>query len=73
ESLALSMGALGDEGAEALLSGQPLTHLKRLDLHHHHLTDPMVAKVRAALAGVEADLSGQLTPDEEWRYVAVTE
>ncbi|MEU1882525.1 STM4015 family protein [Streptosporangium sp. NPDC020072] len=73
ETLSLSMGSLGDDGAEALLSGQPLTHLRRLDLHHHHLTDPMVAKVGAALAGVEVDLSGQLMPDETWRYVAVTE
>ncbi|MEV8634528.1 STM4015 family protein [Streptosporangium sp. NPDC051023] len=73
ESLSLSMGALGDEGAEALLSGQPLTHLKRLDLHHHHLTDSMVDRVGAVLAGVKVDLSGQLGPDDEWRYVAVTE
>ncbi|MFD0891882.1 leucine-rich repeat domain-containing protein, partial [Streptosporangium algeriense] len=74
ESLALSMGALSDEGAEALLSGQPLTHLKRLDLHHHYLTDPMVDRVRAALPGVEVDLSEQEEPDDdEWRYVAVSE
>ncbi|MEV8634529.1 STM4015 family protein [Streptosporangium sp. NPDC051023] len=79
ESLSLSMGVLGDEGAEALLSGQPLTHLKRLDLHHHYLTDPMVDKVRAAFAGsgVEVDLSEQEEPDEDedddWRYVAVSE
>ncbi|MER7134871.1 STM4015 family protein [Streptosporangium saharense] len=75
ETLALSMGALGDEGAEALLSGQPLTHLKRLDLHHHYLTDPMVDRVRAAFAdfGVEVDLSDQEEPDDEWRYVAVAE
>ncbi|MBB4915575.1 STM4015 family protein [Streptosporangium saharense] len=75
ETLALSMGALGDEGAEALLSGQPLTHLKRLDLHHHYLTDPMADRVRAAFAvfGVEVDLSDQEEPDDEWRYVAVSE
>ncbi|GHH69478.1 hypothetical protein GCM10017673_19990 [Streptosporangium violaceochromogenes] len=75
ESLSLSMGALGDEGAEALLSGQPLTHLKRLDLHHHYLTDPMVDRVRAAFAGsgVEVDLSEQEDPDGDWRYVAVAE
>nr|BFE77740.1 hypothetical protein GCM10020093_003410 [Planobispora longispora] len=51
ESLALSMGVLTDEGAEALLSGQPLTHLKRLDLHHHFLSDAMTERVRAALPG----------------------
>ncbi|MET8336260.1 STM4015 family protein [Streptosporangium canum] len=75
ESLALSMGTLTDEGAEALLSGQPLTHLRRLDLHHHYLTGTMVKHVEAAFAGtgVEVDLSEQEEPDDAWRYVAVAE
>ncbi|GAA4228742.1 hypothetical protein FHR32_008088 [Streptosporangium album] len=73
ESLALSMGALTDEGAEALLSGQPLTHLGRLDLHHHFLTDAMVKRVEDAFTGVEVDLSGQEKSDDDWRYVAVAE
>ncbi|MFD8526216.1 STM4015 family protein [Streptosporangium canum] len=75
ESLALSMGTLTDEGAEALLSGQPLTHLKRLDLHHHYLTGTMVKHIKAAFAGtgVEVDLSEQEEPDDDWRYVAVAE
>ncbi|GAA2855456.1 STM4015 family protein [Streptosporangium fragile] len=75
ESLAQSMGVLTDEGAEALLSGQPLTHLKRLDLHHHFLTDAMLERVRAAFAGtgVELDVSEQEEPDDDWRYVAVSE
>ncbi|MEV7006942.1 STM4015 family protein [Streptosporangium sp. NPDC051022] len=75
ESLALSLGTLTDEGAEALLTGQPLTHLKRLDLHHHYLTDPMIEKVRAAFdgSGVEVDLSEQEEADDDWRYVAVAE
>ena len=51
--LDLSMGVLTDDGAEALLSGQPLTHLVELDLSHHYLTEPMVERVRAALAPVE--------------------
>ncbi|GAA3069114.1 STM4015 family protein [Streptosporangium carneum] len=75
ESLSLSMGILTDEGAEALLSGQPLTHLKRLDLHHHFLTAPMADRVRTAFAdaGVKVDLSGQQKPNDDWRYVAVSE
>ncbi|GGQ09947.1 STM4015 family protein [Streptosporangium pseudovulgare] len=74
-SLALSMGTLTDAGAEALLSGQPLTHLARLDLHHHYLSDEMTERVRAAFAGagVEVDLSEQEDPDDDWRYVAVAE
>ncbi|MEU9834070.1 STM4015 family protein [Streptosporangium sp. NPDC048047] len=72
-SLALSMGALTDAGAEALLSGQPLTHLERLDLHHHYLSEEMIERVRAAFAGVEVDLSEREDPDDDWRYVAVAE
>ncbi|KAB8187172.1 STM4015 family protein [Microbispora catharanthi] len=77
ESLALSMGMLTDAGAEALLGGQPLTHLHALDLHHHFLTDAMVARVTEALPGVEVDLSKQEEAEEDegevWRYVAVSE
>ncbi|MEV7288946.1 STM4015 family protein [Streptomyces sp. NPDC093252] len=79
ESLSLAMGTLGDTGAEALLGGQPLTHLKRLDLHHHFLSDAMTARIRAALtpAGTEVDLSDQQgSPrrrSRERRYVAVSE
>ncbi|MFD5657933.1 STM4015 family protein [Streptomyces hirsutus] len=77
-SLRLSMGALGDEGAAALLSGQPLTHLRLLDLHHHYLSDAMMLRVWDALepAGVRVDLSEQEKDDEEdegTRYVAVAE
>jgi hypothetical protein len=78
-SLDLSMGTLTDTGAEALLGGQPLTHLEHLDLHHHFLGDPMVERVRETLetAGTKVDLSEQESPDswggEERRYVAVSE
>lgn len=78
-SLSLSMGTLTDTGAEALLNGQPLTHLERLDLHHHFLSPPMTARVKEAFeaAGTDVDLSERNTPDtwgdQEWRYVAVSE
>lgn len=83
ESLNLSLGTLGDEGAAALLAGQPLTHLKQLDLHHHFLSDPMMERLRQALPGVELDLDEQEKPaswghtqdgeSELFRYVAVSE
>ncbi|MEU6237536.1 STM4015 family protein [Kitasatospora sp. NPDC047058] len=73
ESLSLSMGVLSDEGATALLEGQPLTHLKALDLHHHYLTDPMQERLRQALPGVEIDLSDAEEDDDGWRYVAEAE
>ncbi|MFE6051292.1 STM4015 family protein [Kitasatospora sp. NPDC056446] len=73
ESLSLAMGVLTDQGATALLEGQPLTHLRSLDLHHHFLTDEMQQRLRQALPGVEVDLSEPGKPDDRWRYVAVAE
>ncbi|SCG36939.1 STM4015 family protein [Micromonospora coxensis] len=75
--LDLSMGVLTDTGAEALLSGQPLTHLRRLDLHHHFLSPQWRDRLVAALPGVEVDLSDPQTPHEysgrQYRFTAVGE
>ncbi|UXY31702.1 STM4015 family protein [Streptomyces sp. HUAS TT20] len=81
EVLDLSMGVLSDEGGAALLAGQPLTHLKRLDLHHHYLSEPLVERIRQTLelAGVEVDLDRDDADEDQdddgtvWRYVAVGE
>ncbi|MFI1567165.1 STM4015 family protein [Streptomyces sp. NPDC020490] len=81
EVLDLSMGVLTDEGAGALLGGQPLTHLKKLDLHHHYLSESFVDRVLKTLepAGVEVDLSRDDAEEDTeddgtvWRYVAVGE
>ncbi|WP_405997397.1 STM4015 family protein [Streptomyces sp. NBC_00829] len=80
ETLDLSMGTLGDEGAEALLSGQPLTHLRKLDLHHHFIGQPMARRLATAFEadGVEVDLTdGQAgerdSAGREDRYTAVAE
>jgi hypothetical protein len=54
--LALSMGVLTDKGAEALLSGQPLTHLRLLDLRYHFLTPPMADRLRASLPRVQVEI-----------------
>ncbi|MBE1537894.1 STM4015 family protein [Actinomadura algeriensis] len=72
-TLSLAMGTLTDRGAEALLSGQPLTHLRKLDLSYHYLSEPMMARVCAALPGVEVDLDDQQEPDEGEFYVEVAE
>ncbi|MFE9725529.1 STM4015 family protein [Streptomyces sp. NPDC005794] len=77
ESLSLSLGTLGDVGAEALLNGQPLTHLRSLDLHHHYLSDAMTLRIREAFepAGVSVDLSEREDDEDDSgaRYVAVSE
>ncbi|MFE7615254.1 STM4015 family protein [Streptomyces sp. NPDC057496] len=78
ESLSLAMGTLGDEGAQALLSGQPLTHLASLDLHHHYIGAPLVDRLRDLLGpdrvNTEIDEAEYWDPEEDdHRYVAVSE
>ncbi len=80
-SLDLSMGTLSDVGAEALLTGQPLTHLDALSLRHHFLGEDTCERLRTALepAGVALNLddpcqpwSGAATP-AEGRFTEVAE
>ncbi|MCF2525685.1 STM4015 family protein [Yinghuangia soli] len=74
--LDLSMGTLGDEGAEALLAGQPLTHLARLTLRHHFVGKPLQYRLRETLepAGVHVDLSDAFwRPGLQGRFVEVSE
>jgi hypothetical protein len=75
KALDLSLGALSDVGATALLTGQPLTHLQRLDLHHHFLSEPMMARVRDELtpAGVAVDLSDRQQEEDWGRFISVAE
>jgi hypothetical protein len=74
-TLDLSLGILSDVGAAALLAGQPLTHLRKLDLHHHFLSEEMMARLREELepAGVEVDLSDAQEGDIDDRFIAVSE
>lgn len=79
ESLDVSLGVLTDAGAEALLGGQPLTHLKRLDLHHNYLSEEIRDRLRDTLSPkVELDLDPggaeiHSYNGEVWRYVAIGE
>ncbi|GIF16809.1 STM4015 family protein [Actinoplanes teichomyceticus] len=73
ESLDLSLGTLGDQGAAALLAGRSLTHLRELDLHHHYMTAPVAESVVAALPGVRVDVSERQQPRGSSRYTAVSE
>lgn len=79
-SLSLSMGTLSDDGVEALLQGQPLTHLRDLDLSFHFIGHEMMLRIWTALepAGVRVDLTTrhQAEPDdwdEDGRYIAASE
>ncbi|WP_069812194.1 STM4015 family protein [Streptomyces sp. TP-A0874] len=76
--LDLSMGVLTDEGGTALLAGQPLTHLEKLDLHHNYLSEEVRSRLVRELepAGVEVltDPEDAGTEDDpSWRFVAVGE
>ena len=75
ETLDLSLGVLSDLGGAALLSGQPLTHLRKLDLHHHYLSDDMAQRIVDELgaAGVDVDVSDGQDEDDGDRYIAVSE
>jgi hypothetical protein len=57
EVLDLSLGTLGDDGAAALLAGQPLNHLLRLDLHHHYMSPEMCDRLVNAWPEVDIDVS----------------
>ncbi|MEY9909075.1 hypothetical protein ABIA35_005309 [Catenulispora sp. MAP12-49] len=73
ESLDLSLGTFGDEGAAALLAGQPLDHLRELDLGHHYLSAPMQSRLRQAWPSVRIGLADEQQEDGWGRYIAVAE
>ncbi|RKS05729.1 hypothetical protein DFP74_1337 [Nocardiopsis sp. Huas11] len=64
DTLDLSLGTLTDEGARVLRDTPGLRHLRRLDLHHHFLSEGMAARMSARFtaAGVEVDVSGREKP-----------
>ena len=70
------LGNLGDEGARALLASPGVRGLKRLDLHHHFMSDAVAAEF--ARLGVPADVGDQKKPEkygdgEEYRFITVGE
>lgn len=75
DTLDLSLGTLSDQGAKALLSGSNVPSLKKLDLHHHYMSDAVLSNFDTL--GISVDLSDQLEPDEYdgeiERYVYVSE
>jgi predicted DNA-binding WGR domain protein len=72
--LDLSLGNLGDEGAEALLKSPAVAKLEKLDIHHHFVSDAVVARLKAL--GIEVDAREHMKPwdfDPDYRYIAVGE
>lgn len=61
--LDLSLGTLTDSGAAALLSGDAIRRLERLDIHHHYCTPAVVEQLEGL--GIELDASD---PQEAYEY-----
>jgi hypothetical protein len=72
-ALDLSLGVLGDAGAESLLAGQPLTHLESLNLSHHFMSPEMAQRLVDELPGVAVDVSDRQQEEGWGRYTAVAE
>jgi hypothetical protein len=71
--LDLSWGTLGDAGAEALLAGQPLTHLEHLVLNHHFMTPSVAERLVDELPGVIVDVDDAWDEARLGRFTAVGE
>jgi hypothetical protein len=77
--LDLSLGNLSDEGARALIASPALRRLRRLDIHHHYVSAPVVAQLQGL--GIEVDAGDAKEPEsstyggvtETYRYNAVSE
>ena len=74
-TLDLSLGTIGDVGAEALLQGTQLGNLTRLDLSHHYISEANREKLKALPFAVVLDDPQEDDVDDGavYRYVAVGE
>ena len=70
-TLDLSLGTLGDEGAEALLASPLIGGLRKLDVHHHYCSEEMTTRLQGL--GIEVDAGEREDEDDYGRYVAVGE
>jgi hypothetical protein len=73
ETLDLSLGVLTDEGARALLMLPLNTTLKKLNLHYNYIGADLVRQLKALPLTIDASKPGDMTEDDEWRFVAVGE
>lgn len=71
EVLDLSLGTLGDQGAQALLKSDAIKGLKKLDLHHHYIGETLRNQLSAL--DIAVDLSDIEEEDDSYRYIAVSE
>jgi hypothetical protein len=70
--LDLSLGNLGDEGAQALIASPAVRKLEKLVIHHHYVSPEVAAELRGL--GIEVDdRDGQPDTQEDERYNSVSE
>lgn len=74
DTLDLSMGTLGDDGARALLASPHLDRLGRLNIAHHYLSDAALGELAGRLGDRLAGAAlRKEEEDEGYRYVQVGE
>jgi predicted DNA-binding WGR domain protein len=75
EILDLSLGNLGDVGANALLQLESKSNLKRLDLHHHYISKPVQKKLKQLPFPVDLSDAKTVEEDDEFggRFISVSE
>jgi len=71
DRLDLSLGTLGDEGADALLQSAAVAQLKELDLNHHYIGEDNARKLTAL--GPKVNLDDPQDEEDYGRSVAVGE
>jgi hypothetical protein len=72
-TLDLSLGTLGDVGAQALFNSPYVLKLKNLVLEHHYISDEWQDKLKTLSIAVDLSDPQELDEDDEDRYVAVGE
>ena len=73
DKLDLSMGTIGDEGAQALCDSPHIAGLGTLDLSHHYISEDMQAKLKALPCKVVLDDPQDADDTDGDRYVEVGE
>ncbi|RSZ60272.1 hypothetical protein HF313_20805 [Massilia atriviolacea] len=72
-TLDLSLGTLGDVGAEALFNSQYVPKLNTLDLEHHYISEEWQDKLKTLKITVDLSDPQELEDEDDERYVAVGE
>ncbi|CUI03510.1 STM4015 family protein [Massilia sp. P8910] len=73
KTLDLSLGTLGDVGAEALFNSPYVAKLQTLDLEHHYISEEWQEKLKTLPITVDLSDPQEIDDEDDARYVAVSE